>query len=216
MNKEELTYDILRELFNVSVGKAADMLSEIINRKIVLNVPNVGILQAKDNSGKLKRCLPQVLDGTLMVSSISFKKTLTGKANLIFPVQKIRKFIRLCSNDEDICSNDEDDSCEMDFTDVDFDIIKEIGNIIINCIIGEIGNYLDLNLTYSVPKVKVFNKIDFDTDIEYNGNNCVLLLYITFIIDDSEIEGAIIIDLTLNSLNKLIKKIDMIKDELYV
>lgn len=208
MNKEELTYDILRELFNISVGKAADMLSEIIDRKIILNVPNIEIFDIKDNYGKLGMCLPSVLDGTLMVSSISFKKTLNGKANLIFPVQKMRKFIQLCSNDEE-------DSCEMDFTDVDFDIIKEIGNIVLNCIIGEIGNYLDINLIYSVPKVKVFNKIDFNKDIENNGNNCVLLLYITFVIDDSEIEGAIIIDLTLNSLNKLIKKIDMIKDELY-
>jgi chemotaxis protein CheC len=208
MDKQELTYDILRELFNISVGKAADMLSEIIDRKIVLNVPNVGIFDSKDNYVKPGMCLPSVLDGTLMVSSISFEETLTGKANLIFPVEKMRKFIKLCSNDEE-------DSWEMDFTDVDFDIIKEIGNIILNCIIGEIGNYLDINLTYSVPKVKVFDKIDFNKDIEDSGNNCVLLLYITFIIDDTEIEGAIIIDLTLNSLNKLIEKIDIIRDELY-
>ncbi|MDR3598449.1 chemotaxis protein CheC [Clostridium sp.] len=208
MDKQELTYDILRELFNISVGKAADMLSEIIDRKIVLNVPNVGIFDSKDDYVNLGTSLPSVLDGTLMVSSISFEETLTGKANLIFPVEKMRKFIKLCSNDEE-------DSWEMDFTDVDFDIIKEIGNIILNCIIGEIGNYLDINLTYSVPKVKVFDKIDFNKDIEDNGNNCVLLLYITFIIDDTEIEGAIIIDLTLNSLNKLIEKIDIIRDELY-
>jgi chemotaxis protein CheC len=43
----------------------------------------------------------------------------------------------------------------------------------------------------------------------------ILLLYITFLIDDTEIEGAIIIDLTLNSLNELMKKIDEIEDKLY-
>lgn len=204
MDKEKLTYDILNELFNISVGKAADMLSEIIHRKIVLSIPNVEIFNEKGFCFKQVMRLPQVLDGTLMVSSISFNRTLTGKVNLIFPVQKMRKFIKLCSNDEK-------DSHEMDFEDVDFDIIKEISNIILNCIIGEIGNYLEIKLTYSVPKVKVFNKIDCNKDIEDNGNNCALL-YITFKIENTEIEGAIIIDLTLNSL---FKKIDMIKDELY-
>ena len=35
----------------------------------------------------------------------------------------------------------------------------------------------------------------------------MLILYITFIIDDTEIEGAVIIDLTLNSLNELMELI---------
>lgn len=208
MDKQELTYDILKELFNISVGKAADMLSEIINKKIVLSVPNVGIFDIEKSDVELGKCLPSVLDGTLMVSSIAFEKNLTGKANLIFPVNKMRTFINLCLNDEG-------NNCEMDFTDVDFDIIKEIGNIILNCIIGEVGNYLEMNLTYTLPEVKVFDRIDFNKDLENNKYSYILLLYITFIIDDTEIEGAIIIDLTLNSLNELIKKIESIKDELY-
>lgn len=209
MSKKELTDDILKELFNISVGKAADMLSEIINKKILLSVPNVEILDIKNKEFQLNNCLPKVLDGTLMVSSISFEKSLTGKANLIFPVKKMRTFINLCSNEEE-------NTCEMDFTDVDFDIIKEVGNILLNCIIGEIGNFLSIDVTYTLPEVKVFNKIDFSKDIENNKYmHQILLLYITFIIDDTEIEGAIIIDLTFNSLNELIKKIGKIEEKLY-
>lgn len=208
MNKRELTDDILKELFNISVGKAADMLSEIINKKIVLSVPDVEILGVKNKEIKLNNCLPKVLDGTLMVSSISFEKNLTGKANLIFPVKKMRTFINLCLNEEE-------NTCQMNFTDVDFDIIKEVGNIILNCIIGEVGNFLAIDLNYTLPEVKVFNRIDFSKDIENNEDMHILLLYITFIIDETEIEGAIIIDLTFNSLNELIKKIDAIEDKLY-
>ncbi len=208
MNKQNLTYDILKELFNISVGKAADMLSEIINKKILLSVPNVEVLDIKNKELKLDEYLPKELDGTLMVSSISFKKNLTGKANLIFPVKKMRKFINLCLNKEE-------EESEIDFTDVDFDIIKEIGNIILNCIIGEVGNRLDIQLTYTLPEVKVFHKVDFNKDIEKNGYVYILLLYITFIIDNTEIEGAIIVDLTLRSLNELMQKINRIEDELY-
>lgn len=208
MIKHELRDDTLRELFNISVGKAADMLSEIVNKKIILNVPNVKFIDKKEAKARLKEEIPKVLNGTLMISSISFEKSLTGKANLIFPAEKMRNFINLCMNEES-------SNCEMDFTDVDFDIIKEVGNIILNCIIGEISNFLNMELTYTLPEVKVFKKIDFSKDIENNWDTHILLLYISFVIDTEEIEGAIIINLTFCSLNELVKRINELEDELY-
>jgi len=101
----------------------------------------------------------------------------------------------------------------MNFTDIDFDIIKEIGNIILNSIIGEIGNYLKIKLSYTLPEVKMFNKIDFEKNIKSEEYAYIIMLYITFKIDDSEIEGAIIINLTLNSLSGLLNKAGMIEDD---
>lgn len=210
MNKKDLRNDILKELFNISIGKAASLLSEIVNRKILLNVPDIKVVNLNDNQFKLDDCLPEIIDGTLMVSSISFGEKLTGKANLIFPAEKMRTFINLCLNKEDT-----DKYYEMNFSDVDFDIIKEIGNIVLNCIIGEVGDYLDIDLNFSLPEVKVFKRINFSQDIENNEYMHVLILYITFIIDDTEIQGAIVVDLTLNSLIGLIEKIDTIEAGLY-
>ncbi len=210
MNKKILEYDALKEMFNISVGKAASMLSEIIHKEILLNVPNIEILNSKDKKFEIYNHLPKVLNGTLMVSSISFEEQLNGRANLIFPAKKMKTFINLCLN------KDEKDKClDMDFTDIDFDVIKEIGNIILNAIIGEIGNFLNISLNYTLPEVKVFNKIDFQKDIENKDYIYTLMLYITFNIDDVEIEGAVIIDLTLKSLHTLIQKIKKIEDELY-
>jgi chemotaxis protein CheC len=209
MNKKVLRYDILKELFNISVGKAAGMLSEIINKKILLDVPNIEFFNNYNGNFKLDDYLPREIDGSLMVSSISFEKKLTGKANLIFPAEKMRTFINLCLNQDK-----NNTSPDINFTSIDFDIIKEIGNITLNSIVGEISNYLGFKLNYSLPEVKVFNRIDFSRDIENNGYMNILILYITFIIDETEIESAIIIDLTINSLSELIKKIDMIEDKL--
>ncbi len=209
MKNKELEYDILKELFNISVGKAASMLSEIINKKIILNVPYIKILSLDSKEERLLDLLPNNLDGTLMVSSISFKKQLTGKANLIFPAKKMRTFINLCLDKEDIinCRN-------MDFTDIDFDVIKEIGNIILNSIIGEIGNSLNIDLDYSLPEVKVFGRINFEKDVLNSNYMHILILYITFKIDGIKIDGAVVIDLTLNSLNELMDKVGMVKNEL--
>lgn len=210
MNSESLKYDILRELFNISVGKAASILSEMIDQRILLNVPQIEILNTKDMKFKIDTFIPKILDGSLMVSSISFMNKLTGQANLIFPAEKMRTFINLCSSQEEAS-----ESNSMEFTDIDFDIIKEIGNIILNSIIGGIGNSLGLELNYTLPEVKVFNRTDFENSIIKKDYLYILTLYITFRIDDVEIEGAVIINLTLESINELINKIDRIEDELY-
>lgn len=204
MNNVDLKYDILKEVFNISVGRAAEMLSEIVNRKIILKVPNLKFFE-KEKEGIIEEYLPSKLKGTLMVSSISFKDNLTGKANLIFPADKMRTFINLCLQEE---------KQDLEFTDVDFDIIKEIGNIILNCIMGETGNYLDIDLNYSVPEVKVYNNVDFNSDLNNNSYKHIMLLYITFIIEDTEIEGAIIVDLTWNSVNEIMKRISRIEDQI--
>ncbi|MDD3173957.1 MAG: chemotaxis protein CheC [Herbinix sp.] len=207
MNNENLRYDILKELFNISVGKAASLLSEIINRRILLTVPNVETFNLNNKEFLLDNYLPKEIDGALMVSSISFHENLKGKANLIFPAQKMRTFINLCVNE---------DNSEMNFTDIDFDIIKEIGNIILNSIVGEIGNYLDLSLDYTLPEVKVYSRPSFSKNIEEdNEYTHLLILFITFVIDETEIEGVIVVNLTLSSLNELMKNIDRIEKKLY-
>jgi chemotaxis protein CheC len=202
-----MKYDILKELFNISVGKAADILSEIVSKKILLNVPQIDYL---NNQCKvtIQDCIPEQISGALMVSSIAFKDKIDGKANLIFSASKMKKFVKLCMHE------DENDIDSQDFTDIDFDIIKEIGNIILNCILGETGNYLEMNFNYSLPEVKIFDRIDLNQDIQERGYSHMLVLHITFIIDDTEIEGAIIIDLTVNSINMLNNKIGLIEANL--
>lgn len=210
MNESSFRYDILKEVFNISVGKAANLLSEITGKKIILKIPDVTILDRIKSNIELTDYLPIKFSGALMVSTISFKENLTGKANLIFPAEKMKTFIQLCLNEE---VHDEDN---LNFTDIDFDIIKEIGNIILNCILGETGNLLDIKLQYSLPEVRVYNHINFKQAIYENEYQNILVLFITFIIDNTEIEGTIIVDLALQSLNELLRKIDLIEADIYV
>lgn len=210
IDKSSLRYDILKEMFNISFGRAASMLSEITNRRILLDVPDIEIFDIETENLNLDRFIPETLKGTLMVSSISFEEKLVGKANLIFKAQKMRKFINLCLHKEDIGEH-----CETKFTDVDFDIIKEVGNIILNSMVGEIANNLSISLNYTLPEVNLFDRDDFNKHICSNQFKYILVLYITFLIDDTEVKGAVVVDLTLASLKEVMKKIDMVKDELY-
>lgn len=210
MSNETLRNDILKEIFNISVGKAASLLSEIIDRRILLTIPNIKTININKEEIKCEDFLPNDLDGALMVSSISFHENLKGKANLIFPAQKMKTFINLCMNE----GENEIDS-EINFTDIDFDIIKEIGNIILNSIVGEVGNYLNISLDYTLPEVKIFSKLHFSKSLQNNEYPHILILFITFVIDETEIEGIIVVNLTLSSLNELMKNLDRIEKNLY-
>ncbi|MBE5989371.1 chemotaxis protein CheC [Lacrimispora xylanisolvens] len=209
MGSSDMTQDILKELFNISVGRAAGILSDIVGQKIHLNVPNVKILKASSESYAIDEYISMKKNGTLMVSTLSFKENYTGKASLIFSAEKMKKFISLCLQEE------QSDSDDMDFNDVDFDIIKEIGNIILNCIIGETGNLLNISFKYTLPEVRLFNAMEFKYDYRNTDNVYVLILYITFVIGDTEIEGAIIVDLSLHSINDLLTRIHKLEESLY-
>lgn len=67
---------ILKEIFNVGVGKSASLLSEIVKRRIFLNVPHLELVDLNKSVAELHpHGLP---DGTLVVSSIRFKEKLAG------------------------------------------------------------------------------------------------------------------------------------------
>ena len=209
MKDINLELDILKEMFNVSVGRASSLLSEIIDRRIILNVPDVKLLDIKTDEFNLEECLPEKSDGIFMISSICFEHELQGKASLIFSAKKIRKFIDLC------IKNDETEECyELDFSDIDFDVVKEMGNIVLNSVVGEVGNLLNLKLNYTLPQVQIYNGADFYEEVDSHYSH-ILILNITFLIEGTRIEGAILVHLTLNSFNDIIEKIKKIKDELY-
>ena len=67
MHKNPLTYDILKEIFNISVGKSASILSDMINKKILLNVPDMDIYDLNERHVDSSEYLPEISSGALMV-----------------------------------------------------------------------------------------------------------------------------------------------------
>lgn len=209
MEKDSLSYDILKEIFNIGVGQAADMLSQMLDKKILLDVPHIRKIGPNNIDISIDKHFCKEIKGTIMVSSISFQEELNGEAILIFPTSKMRTFINLCIEEE---SNDEED---MPFSDIDFDVIKEVGNIILNSIVGEIGNFLDKNLEYTLPNVNIFESTDFENKIKANEDMNSLLLSISFLIDSVEIEGAVLINFTISSLKEIMDILNRMEDEFH-
>ena len=205
MDQECFRCDILSELFNIGVGRAADMLSDIVQRKISLHVPRVIIPEKDEGEPAIEKYFSGLFDAALMVSTISFANQLQGKANLLFPAEKIKEFVSLCSGAEFA------QPMETGFTDVDFDVTREIGNILLNCILGELSNLINVQLTYDLPEVAVYDRVDFSKGFGQKDSHSFLILFVTFLIDNTEIEGAVVIDLMVESIHELFRLLDGIE-----
>ncbi len=207
----EMQRDALAEVFNIFIGRAADILSEMTEQKIKLFIPSVELLAARDvNCTYLASCIG-ICSGHIMSSSIQFGKEYKGKAFLLFPAEKAKLLVSLCLKDINFDNNIIFD--ERELLDTDFDVMKEVGNIILNSIVGGLGNLLAIKLTYSLPEVELFFISTEKQVVLLKDNIYILMLKTSFFIANTEFNGAILIAFSMNSVTQLISKIDDLWEE---
>ncbi|UMZ73445.1 chemotaxis protein CheC [Natranaerofaba carboxydovora] len=199
--------DALKEFMNIYIGQASSLLSDITGEKIELKIPEIKLLNfppgKKPDIGSLN-ILPK---GDIISSSLSFGDELKGKARLVFPADKTRTLVNLCLG-EDALPDEEEFDLE-NLTDIDSDAMRELGNIVLNSIMGGLANLTGICLNYSIPEIEVlyFPKVEAE-EISLEDNLYVLIIKNTFSFSNTEVEGAILVALSIDSVNWLIKKID--------
>jgi chemotaxis protein CheC len=130
--------DALTELINIGVGRSAGMLNQIINAHVKLQVPSVQIFP----SSRLEDILPMIAKMSLAVISLTFKGPFSGTALLAFRPESATTLVNLLTGEE------------LDVSDLDsirVGALTEVGNIVLNGVMGSISNVLRERLTYSIP-----------------------------------------------------------------
>ena len=89
---------------------------------------------------------------------------------------------------------------ELDEEPDDFDIdlsgiLTEVGNIVLNGVVGSIGNILDIGLSYTVPELSINQ--DVAHKIREHGQEdeeqVVILANTTFEVEDREVSGSLLV-----------------------
>jgi chemotaxis protein CheC len=139
MNISLEQYDAIREMVNIGVGHAASLLNDMVSSHIVLHVPIVKVLSIEDALTELKKSYT----GTELVAvGIGFTGALQGKAQLFFPANSASVLVANVTGQTL-------DSPDLDA--IKIGTLNEIGNILINSIMGTISNLLSQQFTYSLP-----------------------------------------------------------------
>lgn len=198
---DEMQRDLLKEYVNVFIGQAASMLSEMANQRVLLTVPEVDIINMSDDTKDLAK--PLFNHGHIISSSMKFGNDFSGRALLIFPAQKAKLLVDACMGME--MSNYDEESYEL--IDTDFDVLKEISNVILNSVIGEFSNLIGTTVEFSIPDIEVLFVSQEEQKMYLNNDVYMMMLYTSFELAEAQVEGVIIVALGLTSLNKLLDKI---------
>lgn len=190
--------DALTELINIGVGQAAGMLNEMIEFRIQLQVPWLKLLSSSELQEELEKRL-----GKEQLSSVQleFSGSFGGQTQLVFPTDSAATLV-------EVLTGEESESPALD--ELKIGTLTEVGNIVINGVMGSIGNILSQPIHYDVPNY-------IENDIEHllphlsqksgdQGN--FLLAQTRFDIQELRVQGDIILFFNMGSFNALLAAID--------
>jgi chemotaxis protein CheC len=182
--------DALCELLNLGMGHAAGLLSDLTGTTITLEVPSIKLVDAEDLHGA-------GADRTLVSSvGLDFRGRVSGRAALVFPPESARNLVALVNGD---AAGDE----PMD--EMRIGVLSEVGNIILNAVMGAMSNMLDAGFEYSVAE---FSEEPFDVLIGSQSPANGLVAQTRFSIQSCLIQGEVLVLLEIGALHRLLAAVD--------
>jgi chemotaxis protein CheC len=140
--------DILQEIMNIAFGNAAAELAQVINIFVVLSVPYIRVLMARE----LPEYIKSEVTGCDSVSIVEqdFWGDFKGNALLVFQSGAGRELAFMLNGDDGIFEPGVTDRFESE-------ILMEVGNILIGACVGKLAELLGDVIQYSPPKVLIEN-----------------------------------------------------------
>jgi len=187
--------DALNELINIGVGSAAGMLNEMIQFPIQLQIPDVELISAKELRSELKK---RFGIEPLSAVQLGFSGSFSGSAQLLFPTESAVNLVSVLTGEE---------KGSPDLDSLKISTLSEVGNMVINGIMGSIGNILDQPLDYAVPyyaEEEIEELLLKEPSLDYGS---VLLAPTHFSIEELQIQGDILLFFDVGSFQMLLKAI---------
>lgn len=144
MTFNALEHDALGEIFNIGVGLAADVLSQMVRETVSLSVPVVEMVSHEQaNSYYLQR-----VKRPLCAIRQTYVGEVTTEAILMFPEENSLELVRAMVGN---------DVSAEELSDMERDAMAEIGNIILNAVISSMSTTLGLAFDGSLPEVSIID-----------------------------------------------------------
>lgn len=199
--------DVLTEILNIQIGAAANILSEMVNQKVILSVPELELLNGHTVEFPILK-YPQMADITdAIATTISFSGQFSGSSAILIPRDKASSLVSVCLG---IDETEEADVLSNEYADV----IKEICNIILNSLLGKLGNIMEVKLEYT--SLQVGPSIELLSQDQLPEESRVLVLYTSFFLTNSQVRGIVLIALSPSSYDMLVEKLDRILSDVNV
>lgn len=181
MKLNEIELDALTEIINIGAGRAAKSLSEITGSRIELSVPNIEVCGTSNFSEIVEKL---DLEFSTAVQQ-GFQSDVSGRAFLVFPERNAFELARIVGG--------------IDATNVEMDdelcgVLEEIGNIVLNAVLGSMANILNCELTYTLPELCTKNTIaKIIMGCADDAQSVVLIADTSFTVASNAISGSLLL-----------------------
>ncbi|UUX93668.1 chemotaxis protein CheC [Methanoplanus endosymbiosus] len=189
--------DAVREILNIGIGRAAGMLNKITKSHITLTVPDVEIISPKEFS---ERKNAENKDNLATVK-LEFRGEFSGTTAVLFPPDSAANLVMAITGEEA-------GTAELDS--IRIETLKEIGNIIINGVMGSVGNIINSPLNYEIP---AYNEESINSLIAHSKimeEDGIIIAMTKFSVADLNVKGTIVMVLETGSMDILLEKINSI------
>lgn len=190
----EYQYDVLRELINIGIGNAAGVLNQMVNSHVTLTVPETMLLSPAE-----LLCQPSTCNwGRGVAIHIEFGGAFQGVASLVFSLPSASNLVSLLVGEEDF---------GLDMDSLRVGTLQEVGNIVLNGVMGTIANMLAEHIDYMPPDY-------FEDEIARvlptagQSDGIIVFIRVNFLIEAHLVEGEVFIFFNTATLEELFRKID--------
>lgn len=190
--------DALKELINIAFGRAASSLSELIDKQVLLFVPEVSLHSISALSSELNQFIPS----EIATINQNFQGAISGNAMLLMNYDSAIALANMLTGNQG--------GLGEDFSVSAYEILTEIGNILLNSCLGIFSNLLQIPLFFTVPVLRL-EKLDAMIKsllLEQNQLRYALVLKTSLQVVNSEVSCYLIIVSGVTSLHSLIVAIE--------
>ena len=200
-NLDSMQYDVLKELGNIGAGNATTALSKLINAKIDMRVPKVNLLGFSELAKAMGR-EEEIMVGILLL----LEGDVDGMMMFLLDVPSARALVNSLMGKAEEDAND-----DINFDEMEFSALREIGNIITGSYLSALSDMTRLTIVSSVPSLQIdmAEAILSIPAIEFSKIGDKVLLIQTQFDDDTQISGYFVLVPELDSYDKILSSLGL-------
>ncbi len=198
MKLTETQKDALSELLNMGFARTASALSELTGHRVLLEIPQVSIHPIEELSAKLGT----FVKGEIATVQQIFTGRVSGNALLLLNYDGAVQLTELVTPEQNTHRDRLDASAA--------EVLTEIGNILLNACLSVFGNLLQIQISFSVPRLhlEALDGLLHSLSIGKVEMRYAMVVYTGFRMKENSIHGYLVMVLSVVSLEKLLEEID--------
>ncbi|MBD1910795.1 MULTISPECIES: chemotaxis protein CheC [unclassified Leptolyngbya] len=188
--------EALQELLNIGAGRSAAMLNRMVGVHIRLQVPLVEVVSEVELVTELQQRLN--LERVAAVR-LGFSGSCNGMAHLVFPFSSAARLVTALMS--------EDTELQPDLDAIRIGALSEVGNVVLNGVMGEISKLLHQQLKYSIPAYAEVQALNLFHAVAVDKQMTILLAQARLSIEQLLVTGDIILLFNIDSFDILLAAI---------